>query len=203
MKRSYVVLFTAIVLMFSLSACGSKMPKELKAEEMTEDTLYIKADGSNQIAYVSDFKEKYYSADELKLFMESQMKGINAKYGEGVATVSDISEEGGKIKAVLNFTDNKAYAEFSKDKSEKPISYPSFSKILEEYGNTAFHSASDEGTLKGSEAINKEKDNVVIVTGPLLLKVEKEIRYYSAGELKDSHHLHISDGEEAVVVFGR
>lgn len=203
MKKNVVLMVLTILSVFSLFACGSKMPKELKAEEIQEETLYIKADGSNQVAYLESFEEDYYNVEELKAFMDKELKPYNEKYGENVVTISELELSGKNVVAVLNFLNNKAYAEFSKKLSNKPISYPTFNKIMQEYGDLDFNSVKEEGIQKGSKVINSDKHNVVVITGPILLMTEKKIQYYSAGKLVDENRLRLDEGDEAVVVFSR
>lgn len=203
MKKRYLLLALSIMSVFLFAACGSKMPKELKAEDVAEDTLYIKADGMNQIAYVSDFKENYYNEEELKSFIYKELEFYNNKFGEGTAELTDFISKNKMVKAIITFKNNKAYADFSKKKSDTPISFPSFSKLMEEYEELDFFSSKDGESKKGKDAIDREKDNVAIVSGPILFQTEKKILYYSTGKLIDENHLKLEEKEEAVVVFKR
>lgn len=203
MKNRFLLLFLVFGSMLLLFGCGSAMPKELKVDKVTENSLYIKADGTAQVAYLSDFKESYYNAEELKSFIFNELQPYNEKYGEGSAEISELTEDGGVVKVILTFKDSKAFVDFSKHKSNTPIRYPSFAKISEEYGELVFQSASEEGAKKGIAAIDKENDNVLVVSGPVLLLTEKKIKYYSAGRLVDKHHIRLDDKDEAVVVFAR
>lgn len=203
MKKKLFMILISVFSVFLLSACKGGMPKHLKANKITEDTLYIKADGSNQIAYISDFKEKYYNIEELKSYIFSELKDINHAFGEDTAIISDMDEANGKVKVVITFQNSKAFLEFSKKKSNHHVSFPSYSKMREEFGETAFLSASGEGQKKGSQVIDSKKDNAVRISGPILLMTERDIKYYNSGKLIDNHHIQLGNGEEALVVFER
>lgn len=200
MKKTVLLLLMS--LFFLLSACGKKMPKELKVESITENTMYIKADGTSQLAYISDFSEKYYNIEELKSYIFGELKDYNTK-NEDAATIADIVERGEKAIAVLHFKESKVFLDFCTKKSSNPVSYPSFSKIKELYGDRDFNSSSDEGIKKGREAVNPDNDNVIVVKGPILLQTEKRIKYYTTGKLLDENHLKLEGEDEAVVVFER
>lgn len=203
MRKKVLLMILATLSVFSLFACGMIMPGDLKVGDIQEEIFYIKADGSNQVAYVESFEEDYYDVDELKEFIENELKPYNEKYGENAATVSGLELSGRKVVTVLNFLDNRAYEEFSKNESDKPISYPSFATIKKEYGDLNFNPVKEEGILKGKDVIDEENHNVVVVTGPILLMTEKKIAYYSAGKLVSEHRLRLDEGDKAVVVFSR
>lgn len=203
MKKKFLMMILTIMSAMILVSCGSKMPKELKTEDITENTLYIKADGSNQIAYTSDFREKYYNLDELKSFIFAELKEYNDKYGEETASLTDISEKDGKVKTVIIFKDSKAFLDFNKKKGDISLSFPSFSKIEKDFSSVDFISADGGESKKGKEAVDSDKDNAVLITGPILLKTEKKIKFYSTGKLIDKHNISLGEGEEALVVFAR
>ncbi len=201
MKIKSFLSLVVLAAVLTLAGC-ERMPEEITADSIKEETLYLRADGSVQIAYVEDFTEKYYNTDELKGFIASELAAYNKAYGENAAVIGDISVSGGKVKAVLTFKNTAIYAEFNEKRGDKPVSFPSISKLKSEYGNTTFKSTKDDGSKSGNEIITEEL-TAVVVEGPLLLQTEKKMRYYSAGNMADANHIKLDEGVKAVVLFSK
>ena len=45
--------------------------------------------------------------------------------------------------------------------------------------------------------------NIAVVKGPVLFQTGDKIKYYSGGNLNDSHHIRVDEGNEAVVVYSK
>ena len=102
MKKNTLLAFGMVITTVLLSSCNG-MPKEIKADEVKEETIYMRSDGSSQVAYVEDFNEKYLNLDELKGYISSELSSYNKKYGDKAAVLSEIELKSGKVKAVLTF----------------------------------------------------------------------------------------------------
>ena len=100
MKKNTLLAFGMVITTVLLSSCNG-MPKEIKADEVKEETIYMRSDGSSQVAYVEDFSEKYLNLDELKGYISSELSSYNKKYGDKAAVLSEIELKSGKVKAVL------------------------------------------------------------------------------------------------------
>lgn len=205
MKKIFLMLMLISTVFFT-TACSDKLEKELKTENVNEETLYLREDGSVQVAYVEDFGESYYNLDELKTYIGSELNSFNKSFrGESAAVLSEISETGKKVKAVLTFKSAGVYMSFNETKGDRPFKLMYASEAAGEYGSSNFYDASSEEmkTVKGNEVLGAGTGGVSVLEGPILLQSKAKIDYYTAGRLIDRQHLRLDEGETAVVVFSK
>ena len=195
MKKNTLLAFGMVITTVLLSSCNG-MPKEIKADEVKEETIYMRSDGSSQVAYVEDFNEKYLNLDELKSY--------NKKYGDKAAVLSEIELKSGKVKAVLTFKSSEIYEAFNSKKGENNARFLKAKKALSEFGELSFTEAdSDAGEKKTAGEVLSDEYNIAVVKGPVLFQTGDKIKYYSGGNLYDSHHIRVDEGNEAVVVYSK
>ena len=202
-KRSILAL-AMVALSLVLSSCD-RMPKEIKAEEVTEETIYMRDDGSAQVAYVEEFTDKYLNKDELKGYIASELVAYNKKYGENAAELSDITgSNDGKVRVVLTFKDATVYEEFNSKKGENNTMFPKVAEALTEFGDMKFKEAgSDNGAEKSAKEVLSAEYNVAVVEGPVLFQTGNKIKYYSGGSLEDEHHIRVGEDSKVVVVYAK
>ena len=203
MKKNTLLAFGMVITTVLLSSCNG-MPKEIKADEVKEETIYMRSDGSSQVAYVEDFSEKYLNLDELKGYISSELSSYNKKYGDKAAVLSEIELKSGKVKAVLTFKSSEIYEAFNSKKGENNARFIKADKALSEFGELSFIEAdSDAGKKKAAGEALSDEYNIAVVKGPVLFQTGDKIKYYSEGNLYDSHHIRVDEGKEAVVVYSK
>ena len=203
MKKRTLLALGLVTATVALSSCNS-MPKEIKAEDIKEETLYMRADGSGQVAYVEDFKEKYLNLEELKGYISSELSAYNKKYGEKAAVLSEIELKGDKVKVVLTFKNVEVYAAFNSKKGENNIKFPTAVEALSEFGELTFIETDSEGNIKkAADDVLTDKYNIAVIEGPMLFQTGNKIKYYSGGTLEDEHHIRVDEGNKAVVVYSK
>ena len=203
MKKNTLLAFGMVITTVLLSSCNG-MPKEIKADEVKEETIYMRSDGSSQVAYVEDFNEKYLNLDELKGYISSELSSYNKKYGDKAAVLSEIELKSGKVKAVLTFKSSEIYEAFNSKKGENNARFIKADKALSEFGELSFTEVdSDAGEKKAAGEVLSDEYNIAVVKGPVLFQTGDKIKYYSGGNLYDSHHLRVDEGKEAVVVYSK
>ena len=203
MKKRTLLALGLVTVTVALSSCNS-MPKEIKAEDIKEETLYMRADGSGQVAYVEDFKEKYFKLDELKGYISSELSKYNKKYGEKTAVLSEIELKGDKVKVVLTFKNTEVYTAFNSKKGENNTKFPTVAEALSEFGEITFTEAdSEEGAKKAADEVLTDKYNIAVIEGPMLFQTGNKIKYYSGGNLVDEHHIRVDEDNKAVVVYSK
>lgn len=203
MKKNTLLAFGMVITTVLLSSCNG-MPKEIKADEVKEETIYMRSDGSSQVAYVEDFNEKYLNLDELKGYISSELSSYNKKYGDKAAVLSEIELKSGKVKAVLTFKSSEIYEAFNSKKGENNARFIKADKALSEFGELSFTEAdSDAGEKKAADEVLTDEYNIAVVKGPVLFQTGDKIKYYSGGNLYDSHHIRVDEGNEAVVVYSK
>ena len=203
MRNKILLVLGMTVSAVMLSSCNS-MPKEIKAVDIKGETLYMRADGSGQIAYVEDFKENYLNFEELKGYIAAELSSYNKKFGEKAAELSDIELNEGRIKVVLTFKNSKVYTAFNGNKGENNIKFPKAAEALTEFTDAVFEEAdSGDNINKKAGDVLSDEYNIAVVEGFVNFQTENKIKYYSGGILLDSHHLRVDEGNKAVVVYSK
>lgn len=203
MKKRTLLALGLVTATVALSSCNS-MPKEINIEDIKEETLYMRSDGSGQVAYVEDFKEKYLNLDELKGYISSELSVYNKKYGEKSAELSKIELNGGKVRAVLTFKSAEVYTAFNSKKGENNTKFPTVAEALSEFGELTFTEAgSEEDIKKAADEVLTDKYNIAVIEGPMLFQTGNKIKYYSGGDLVDEHHIRVDEDNKAVVVYSK
>lgn len=203
MKKKTLLALGLLTITAVLSSCNS-MPKEIKLEDIKEETLYMRADGSSQIAYVEDFKEKYSNLEELKGYISSELNAYNKKYGEKAAELSEVELNGGQVRVVLTFKSTEIYTAFNSKKGENNTRFLTANEALSEFGELTFNEAdSKEDVKKAANEALTEKYNIAVIEGSMLFQTGNKIKYYSGGTLIDEHHIRVDEGSQAVVVYAK
>ena len=203
MKNKTLLALGLMAATLVLSSCES-MPKEINLEEIKEETLYMRTDGSGQVAYVEDFKEKYLNLEELKSYILAELISYNKQYGDKVAELSNIELKDGRVKAVITFKNAETYAAFNNAKGENNAKFPKAGEALSEFGELVFNEAdSKENIKKAADEVLTDKDNIAVIEGPMLFQTGSKIKYYSGGTLIDEHHIRVDEGSKAVVVYSK
>lgn len=199
-KKSLLAIVAAVIV---LSSCDS-MPKEIKAGDVSAETLYMRADGSGQVAYVEDFTEKYFNIEELKGYIAAELISYNKRYGDKVAELSDIELKNGRITVVLTIKNAEVYADFNKVRGENNVKFPKAAEALTEFADAVFTEAdSKEGMSKKASEVLSDEYNIAVVNGFLNFQTGKKIKYYYGGTLIDEHHFRVDEGKTAVVVYSK
>lgn len=193
--RSIFLCVTAMVVLM-LSSC---MPREIKPEDMTVETVYYRSDGSVQVGYLEEFFEKYYSVDELKNYVLDDISRFN-KNIEDTIKLESVTDEDGIVKVVLTFKNIDILVRYNNDKEYKKARFLNRAEALKEYGNTVFKSVEDGKELLGKELIT---DDIITMSGHGGIKFQsnKKILFYKGGKLEDSNHIILDIEGENVVLF--
>ena len=181
MKKNTLLAFGMVITTVLLSSCNG-MPKEIKADEVKEETIYMRSDGSSQVAYVEDFNEKYLNLDELKGYISSELSSYNKKYGDKAAVLSEIELKSGKVKAVLTFKSSEIYEAFNSKKGENNARFIKADKALSEFGELSFTEVdSDAGEKKAAGEVLSDEYNIAVVKGPVLFQTGDKINTIPEG----------------------
>ena len=110
-KGVLAILFLSVFLM---AGCEKDpvAPENLLAEEIQVETLYLRADGTVQSAYVEEFGKSYYKESELRSFMDEMIAAYNESNGTDIK-LTQLRATGGKVYAILTYQDIAAYSTFN------------------------------------------------------------------------------------------
>lgn len=205
MKRGKVwIALYGCLLAFLLAGCEEKAPEELTLVEITDETLYLRSDGTVQSAYLEDFDKDYYQEGELRTFLQEMVDRYNERSGEAVS-FTELTVSGGKASAILTYDTLDSYAAFNRNPGEaeetKRVEALAEEDVAARYGSTVFARAGKSETQTGSELFNAKKQQAVVVNGPIQVKIPSDILYYSNGTLLDTQTLQIPQDTEAVIIY--
>ncbi len=198
----------AILLILGITAAiggCSGASKELTLENVDEQAAFVRKDGSIQVAYVEDFNSPDYDLSELDTYIHGAMEDFNAVNGVDAVSLSAIGLENGRVKTVFTFKNDDTYEKFEIRADGSDIYTMDGSEALTKYSDVSFYSAKSESAemQKGSEIINADKSFVIEANGPITLETYGKIKYYTAGKLRDSRHLVLSEGQNAVIIINK
>ena len=202
-KGVLAILFLAVFLM---AGCEKDpvAPENLLAEEIQVETLYLRADGTVQSAYVEEFGKSYYKESELRSFMDEMIAAYNESNGTDIK-LTQLRATGGKVYAILTYQDIAAYstfnADFGKDTASMLAESVSADTAKERYGSLSFYDVKKKAEKNGSEILSDKNQGIAVIQGPIEVQTSGNVLYYSEGSLTDSHTLTVPEGTEAVIVY--
>ena len=180
-----------------LAGC-SKKEIFISTDNVTDNTILVKRDGSLYVAIAEEFDKSYYNLDELNEFITKEVNAYNDKQGSKEVTIEELELKNGKAVMILGYTkmahysafNNVPAAYFSSDTENVALELPS--QYLDARKNTQV----DKDT-----AFKSGKNQVLVLYEPYEIIVEGDIRYYSDNAtLVDESKLK-SDSEEMTVVI--
>ena len=202
-KGVLAILFLSVFLM---AGCEKDpvAPENLLAEEIQVETLYLRADGTVQSAYVEEFGKSYYKESELRSFMDEMIAAYNESNGTDIK-LTQLRATGGKVYAILTYQDIAAYSTFNADLGKDTASMlaesVSADTAKERYGSLSFYDVKKKAEKNGSEILSDKNQGIAVIQGPIEVQTSGNVLYYSEGSLTDSHTLTVPEGTEAVIVY--
>jgi thioredoxin-related protein len=196
MKRVLIGVISILSILM-LAGC-SKKEIFISTDNVTDNTILVKRDGSLYVAIAEEFDKSYYNLDELNEFITKEVNAYNDKQGSKEVTIEELELKNGKAVMILGYTkmahysafNNVPAAYFSSDTENVALELPS--QYLDARKNTQV----DKDT-----AFKSGKNQVLVLYEPYEIIVEGDIRYYSDNAtLVDESKLK-SDSEEMTVVI--
>lgn len=202
-KGVLAILFLSVFLMAGCEK-DPAAPENLLAEEIQVETLYLRADGTVQSAYVEEFGKSYYKESELRSFMDEMIAAYNESNGTDIK-LTQLRATGGKVYAILTYQDIAAYstfnADFGKDTASMLAESVSADTAKERYGSLSFYDVKKKAEKNGSEILSDKNQGIAVIQGPIEVQTSGNVLYYSEGSLTDSRTLTVPEGTEAVIVY--
>ena len=175
-----------------LTACsGQSAP----AFAPTESSLYITSEGKVTSATVETYEADYYSADELKAFIEEVLTEFNASAGGNStaqsASVKECTLSGGTAKLLIDFGSADAYLKFMEQYPDEESSIQVTDLdittvsdgVTKGYlvGKSFTKLAKEQTTAAADEVMKQSKLYVAAVDGAALIQTDGAIQYISEG----------------------
>lgn len=169
---------------------------EIKAEDITVNTLVVNDEGTIQSALVEPFDKDYYKIDELKEFVKKDLKTYNKDNSTNVSLL-DAKKNGDKAVLVFHYGSIEDYSKYNEVKAfvfntQEALKDERVPSNLREY----------EGSEVPKDSVYKDEKLVtVVLEADTELIVNGKIKYYSGCEVTAENKVVAKSGERAVVVF--
>jgi len=195
MKQKAVLILTVIVTALLVTACTAG----IDISRLTENTVVVTREGEIAEISIEDFRESYYSFDDLTAFVNDIVDGFNNDHTDSqpAITLRTMEETAEKARVEMLFTDAKIYEAF-----HGIIFMSTDIPGLSEAARTLTYITRDNGeeidvfSLKDSD-----KYKAIITDSALNLMVEGKIDYYSNNiELIDKNHVKTAE-ELSVIIY--
>ena len=206
------ILFGMVASAALLTACsGQSAP----AFAPTESSLYITREGKVTSATVETYEADYYSADELKAFIEEVLADFNAAGGDSSAKSASVKEctlAEGTAKLLIDFQDADAYLDFMEQypDEESAIQVADLDittvsdGVTKGYlvGKSFIKLAKEQTTVAADEVMKQSKLYVAAVDGAALIQTDGNIQYISEGvSVVGTNMIQTPEDEVSYVVF--
>ncbi len=196
MKKVFLSL-VFIIMLTGMTGC-SKQDVILTFEDISENTILIKANGVIQSAIVEDFDKEYYNLSELTEFVKKEVDGYNQEIGQEEVIIDDVLLKRGKAVVILTYSGMAHYSEFNNvraayfkaDIGDVPLQLPE--KVL---------------SVKNDELVNLDsvlggKNQVLVLYEPYEIIVEGDIKYYSENaSLEDGNKAQSMTYDPSVIIY--
>lgn len=195
-----------------LTACsGQSAP----AFAPTESSLYITSEGKVTSATVETYEADYYSAEELKAYIEEVLADFNGVGGDSTAKSASVKEctmADGTAKLLIDFQSADAYLDFMEQypDEESPIQVADLDittvsdGVTKGYlvGKSFTKLAKEQTTVAADEVMKQSKLYVAAIDGAALIQTDGSIQYISEGvSVVGTNMIQTPEDEVSYVVF--
>lgn len=179
----------------------------------TESSLYITSEGTVTSATVETYEADYYSADELKAYVEEALASFNGANSETpLASIKECKLSDGTAKLLIDFSSVKSYLTFMDQypDEESQIQLTDLDITTVSDGvvkgylvgkNFTKPSASDK-IIAADEVMKQTKLYVAAIEGAALIQTDGAIQYISEGvSVVGTNMIQTPEDEVSYVVF--
>ncbi len=171
------LILSTILLIFILGTVGCKKEEVfISTDNVTTDTILAKSNGKLQVATVEDFDKTYYDLNELKDFVNKEIKEYNKKAGVEAISIEDVKLNNGKVVLLLTYSGMDQYANFN----DVAAAYfnGGISEISLKLPSTLV--STKNGSLASTqEVLGNDKLKILVMNEPYDIIVDGTIKYYS------------------------
>lgn len=211
MKHKKMAILAAIAAMIT-GCSGGAAP----AFAPTESSLYITSEGTVTSATVETYEESYYSADELKAYVEEVLAEFNGAAGtdsaDKLATVKECTMADGTAKLLIDFKSADSYLDFMEqypdEESKVQVTNLDITTVTDGVtkgyivGETFTKTSGDGKTVGADEVMKQTKLYVAAVEGAALIQTDGTIQYISEGvTVVGTNMIQTPEDEVSYVVF--
>ncbi|NLP16830.1 MAG: hypothetical protein GX379_07325 [Clostridiales bacterium] len=197
MKRTLI----CIILILSILMLAGCRKEEIfiTSDDIINDTMLIKRNGSMYVAIVEDFDKSYYNLSELNEFVTKEVNAYNNKVGSEEVTIEELELKNGKAVLILKYTKMAHYSAFN----NMPAAY--FSADTENVAlelPTSYVDAKKDIMVDKDVAMKNDKNKVLVIYEPYEVIVEGKIKFYSDNaKYIDENKVSSNSEDMAVIIF--
>lgn len=194
------LLFCTLLLLFLMGATScSKENITIKVDEITDDTLLAKPDGTLQVATVEDFDKSYYNLGELEDFVKNQVNTYNKSQGKDDIEIDDVQLRGGKAIMLLTYGGMEPYSGFNEVKAAYFTGGADSSAL--ELPATIINSKNNS-LASTKEILSNNKYKILVIYEPYNIMVDGKVKYYSENaKLIDENTVKAASEGATIVVY--
>jgi hypothetical protein len=171
----------------------------ITSDDIINDTMLIKRNGSMYVAIVEDFDKSYYNLSELNEFVTKEVNAYNNKVGSEEVTIEELELKNGKAVLILKYTKMAHYSAFN----NMPAAY--FSADTENVAlelPTSYVDAKKDIMVDKDVAMKNDKNKVLVIYEPYEVIVEGKIKFYSDNaKYIDENKVSSNSEDMAVIIF--
>ena len=192
MKKTTKMMVIFCVTVSILTACGNPMKK------MDKNTVYLKKDSTVESLSIEDFDKPYYKEEELKSFIDEEVKSQQEARGEESVSVSEFKVEDKKVTLDLKYQSVEDYVQFTDTILEtgtynEQVFQDSFTFIDADSKEEVVDSIKEDGELQYVKIKDPEEIQVL---------VDGDVLYYSKNiELVKKNLVKVPAGTESVILY--
>ena len=195
-KRFYGVILTFFVfsVFLVLSGCGKKQTGEFKP---TENSIYIKRDGTLESAIISGSQQTYYNVDALKAFVQKEIDEYNVKKGAQAVSIVSAEINNNIIKLILSYSDANSMIEFAQTTQDDTLNITSVSIM-------SMKDAQAAGLTQGlsPDAAKKKSAYIAVIDGTGYVYTEGKILFAEGSAVTKTSDFTVNlGGGRSYIVF--
>ncbi|MDK2966877.1 MULTISPECIES: hypothetical protein [Lacrimispora] len=172
--------------------------------------IFVTEEGTFQTATVESYAQQdYYSADELKSFLEEAVSKYNGENGQNQVTLDSCTLDSGTARMMFHYASPDALIGFTTQYEDKANQVESIavSRLSDVYDQsesegTAFIKASD-GKKADRKALSKRGENQAIVVtseNPVTIQTQGRLLFVSDNVvIKDKHTVQTTKGKSYII----
>ncbi len=191
--------YTVLALGFILTAGCKNKDRVITVDDVENNTVLVKNDGTVQTATVEVFDKNYYNLDELKNFITQQITKYNQDNGQGSIVMDSLNLKDGNAVLVLNYANLDHYTAFNKVEAAFTTTTEAKSSGMDL--PDVFVSASDGAYASPDVALKNEKYRVLVLHEQTDVIVDGSVKYFTNGKLMSKSKLQTGSGDACVIIY--
>lgn len=197
MKR--FILYAILALCLILSAGCKKKDRVIIAEEVKNNTVLVKNDGTVQAATVEAFDKNYYNLDELNNYVTNQIKKYNQDKGSESIIMDSLTLIEGNAVMILSYAGLADYNAFNKMETGFTTTADAKSSKLEL--PEVYLSSKDGAYASPDVALKNGKYRILVFKEKTNVMIDGTIKFFTNGKMNGKSNFETGSEEQSVIIY--